>query len=401
MSAIEENLNNCAFCLKPSKYKCERCYEWYCSKECQDNDWYTHKFNCFTMPNLIEVHSEIFVETFGEENNTEIVDYIVEDNTQFNLNAKVQKVQQLSNTSDEEQTVEDENNNSNMFEFNHENEGSGNEDEIHNQQSFLTIVDSSQKEEYDDKEISTEKSFRQICDDEEEYVTAEDSEPIDILETKPKIEEKAKPLVLPKQQKENLVDQINETDKDKFGLVAAKSRIKNRPGPYQMKDIIYHKWPKTKNIRIKILSTIQPPNIMSFCENKPIINEFYEYLQQEIDLHVKNLKRINYHYLPKTNEIVIGKYKEKWYRACVIDPEEYGIIVQFIDCGILHVLKTNEVLPITEDLLFEVCARDFVVDNIPDELDEKQQEILNSREMMITNIYKDKRGIFHCNIFGF
>ena len=35
------------------------------------------------------------------------------------------------------------------------------------------------------------------------------------------------------------------------------------------------------------------------------------------------------------------------------------------------------------------------------ELDEKQQEILDSGHMMITNIHVDDKGLTHCEIFGF
>lgn len=42
----------------------------------------------------------------------------------------------------------------------------------------------------------------------------------------------------------------------------------------------------------------------------------------------------------------------------------------------------------------------FILD-VPAELDKKQEEILGSGSMMITNIHIDDKGFFHCEIFGF
>lgn len=39
--------------------------------------------------------------------------------------------------------------------------------------------------------------------------------------------------------------------------------------------------------------------------------------------------------------------------------------------------------------------------DVPAELDDKQQEILDSQSMMITNIRVDDKGLTHCEIFGF
>lgn len=44
----------CMYCRRIAFLNCGRCGDFYCSNDCQENDWLTHKRNCFLMPRLIQ-----------------------------------------------------------------------------------------------------------------------------------------------------------------------------------------------------------------------------------------------------------------------------------------------------------------------------------------------------------
>ncbi|XP_070497417.1 tudor domain-containing protein 1-like [Chironomus tepperi] len=175
---------------------------------------------------------------------------------------------------------------------------------------------------------------------------------------------------------------------------------------FSMSNLKTHEWPKAKNIKVKLQTIVQPPNIIAFVEDKKLIANFYEFMESEIEKYRPCISEDYREYLPKTNEIVLGQYNGSWYRAIVLDSDPKGVIVFFIDYGNMELLLTDEILPISNEyfinkLSFEVCSRQFIVDNVQEELDAKQQEILESRSMMITNIRVDDKGLTHCEIFGF
>jgi hypothetical protein len=175
---------------------------------------------------------------------------------------------------------------------------------------------------------------------------------------------------------------------------------------FTMNALKIHEWPKSKNIKVKLQTFVQHPNVMAFVEDKKVIEHFYDFMNCEIQKYRPCISEDYHKYLPKTNEIVLGHYNGSWYRAIVLDSDPKGVIVLFIDYGNMEILLTDEILPISNEyfidkLSFEVCSRQFIVDNVPAELDEKQQEILDSKSMMITNIRVDENGLTHCEIFGF
>lgn len=45
--------NQCFVCKKICYNTCSRCGEFYCSKQCQTDDWREHKYYCFEMPDLV------------------------------------------------------------------------------------------------------------------------------------------------------------------------------------------------------------------------------------------------------------------------------------------------------------------------------------------------------------
>ncbi|XP_055304146.1 uncharacterized protein LOC129569380 [Sitodiplosis mosellana] len=47
----------CIKCGDKAYYNCGRCREFYCSEECQESDWLTHKPNCVSMPKLVPAKS--------------------------------------------------------------------------------------------------------------------------------------------------------------------------------------------------------------------------------------------------------------------------------------------------------------------------------------------------------
>lgn len=119
--------------------------------------------------------------------------------------------------------------------------------------------------------------------------------------------------------------------------------------------------------------------------------------------------------------MVLALYEGEWYRAHVMDANPEGIIVLYIDHGKMSIVTQRELVPAAEHLKFDVYTRDFVIDSkfkaltwptyilklilkfsdMPEELDEKQKEIIASEVITITNIHRVNGVEFHCNIFGF
>ncbi|KAK2582879.1 hypothetical protein KPH14_008956 [Odynerus spinipes] len=52
--ALKHMVGKCICCAKVTKMKCERCYSFYCSRECQVVDWPRHKTECRKIPALIK-----------------------------------------------------------------------------------------------------------------------------------------------------------------------------------------------------------------------------------------------------------------------------------------------------------------------------------------------------------
>lgn len=44
----------CETCGQTTTYKCGRCGDFYCSQECQKQDWLKHRATCFKMPKLVQ-----------------------------------------------------------------------------------------------------------------------------------------------------------------------------------------------------------------------------------------------------------------------------------------------------------------------------------------------------------
>ncbi|XP_020286950.1 uncharacterized protein LOC109856278 isoform X3 [Pseudomyrmex gracilis] len=51
---LSRGLKSCVLCNTKTVHRCERCYTYYCSKECQVKDWPRHQANCDRIPALIK-----------------------------------------------------------------------------------------------------------------------------------------------------------------------------------------------------------------------------------------------------------------------------------------------------------------------------------------------------------
>lgn len=60
-----------------------------------------------------------------------------------------------------------------------------------------------------------------------------------------------------------------------------------------------HEWPKAKNIKVKLQTIIQQPNIIAFVEDKITIEHFYEYMESEIKKYRPCISEDYQKYLPK------------------------------------------------------------------------------------------------------
>lgn len=68
-----------------------------------------------------------------------------------------------------------------------------------------------------------------------------------------------------------------------------------------LKDLKVHSWPTSKNIKVKLLSVVQEPNILYFQEDKRIVVDFSEYVFQEVQRYCKSdIEKEKYrYYLPR------------------------------------------------------------------------------------------------------
>lgn len=68
---------------------------------------------------------------------------------------------------------------------------------------------------------------------------------------------------------------------------------------FTMNDLKIHEWPKAKNIKVKLQTIIQQPNIMAFVEDKITIEHFYNFMENEIGKYRPCISEDYHEYLPK------------------------------------------------------------------------------------------------------
>ncbi|XP_017889604.1 uncharacterized protein LOC108630689 isoform X2 [Ceratina calcarata] len=56
---MQGRVGNCKVCAKLTKFFCERCHTFYCSKICQQTDWPEHKDNCLQLPKISDSHAPL------------------------------------------------------------------------------------------------------------------------------------------------------------------------------------------------------------------------------------------------------------------------------------------------------------------------------------------------------
>lgn len=50
---FQDAIGTCKVCLKKTKYTCERCNTFYCSRTCQVTNWSKHKLECEAIPYVL------------------------------------------------------------------------------------------------------------------------------------------------------------------------------------------------------------------------------------------------------------------------------------------------------------------------------------------------------------
>lgn len=68
---------------------------------------------------------------------------------------------------------------------------------------------------------------------------------------------------------------------------------------FMMKNLKLHEWPKSKNIKVKLQTIVQHPNVMAFVEDKKLIEQFYEFMESEIAKYRPCISEDYHEYLPK------------------------------------------------------------------------------------------------------
>jgi hypothetical protein len=112
-----------------------------------------------------------------------------------------------------------------------------------------------------------------------------------------------KPLKIPKPQKPKDSEIIEYDRKRQMAFeetfcLTTKNKILE-PNVIEFTDLKFREWPKSKNIKARLITVIEAPNICYFCEDKKIIEDFYNYANCEIDLYYASVKETIKSYLPK------------------------------------------------------------------------------------------------------
>lgn len=50
---FQDAIGTCKVCSKKTKYTCERCNTFYCSRTCQVTNWSKHKLECEAIPYVL------------------------------------------------------------------------------------------------------------------------------------------------------------------------------------------------------------------------------------------------------------------------------------------------------------------------------------------------------------
>lgn len=59
----------------------------------------------------------------------------------------------------------------------------------------------------------------------------------------------------------------------------------------------------------------------------------------------------------------MGLFDSEWYRAQVVDADDAGFIVRYIEFGNMEILQANDIMPLPHQFKFDVFALDFSVDS--------------------------------------
>lgn len=83
---------------------------------------------------------------------------------------------------------------------------------------------------------------------------------------------------------QNQKNEIIRYENDKHSLKQNTSELVEKESSIvlMLTDLKMHEWPKNKNIKVKLQHIVQSPNIISFVEDKKVIDDLYDFMCAEI-----------------------------------------------------------------------------------------------------------------------
>lgn len=107
-------------------------------------------------------------------------------------------------------------------------------------------------------------------------------------------------------------------------------------------------------------------------------------------------------YEPKSEEMILAKFEEVFYRAVVLEKDKKGYLVLFVDYGNMETIQATDIKPIDKSLTMEIMANEVELENLPVPLTKKAQMILSDENGLEINVKKDRSatGGYIADIIG-
>lgn len=150
---LQNAIGTCKICLKKTKYTCEKCHTFYCSRNCQVADWSQHKIECAIPALVTSMHSmSIFQSNNEEQMSTRNIS-----NIQIPLRRPKKLINTITNSNEISHTVSENKNMDNI---------SGtinNNNENNNDSKYLVTKTINQQKTHKKNEISIEGNNSFLC----------------------------------------------------------------------------------------------------------------------------------------------------------------------------------------------------------------------------------------------
>jgi hypothetical protein len=107
-------------------------------------------------------------------------------------------------------------------------------------------------------------------------------------------------------------------------------------------------------------------------------------------IHKCSMKKSPPGFDPVCEEMVLAKFQDVYYRACVIDKKDKNYTVVFVDYGNVETVKVSDIKPFDKSLMMDITVNEVQFQNLPVPLSKKAKAILEQPNGIEINVRKER-----------